>query len=140
MHALPLFPVPGVSFTLYLYCSREADCKLTCFVESLWRNWITAWVLHNHSGGAMKISVDVDVGRLHVAFHQQLVLLSVPASNHQEVLAGDEPEELLKPVDLSCFVDCVDFCHLFEGSLGLLLGRLESHTSTFYSLSLLHCS
>ena len=44
----------------------------------------------------MQVCVHIDVSATQVAFHEHLILLHVPAADHQVVLAGDEPaaEEL----------------------------------------------
>ena len=38
---------------------------------------------------------------VHISLDKLLVLLSVAATNNQEVLASDEPDELLEPEDFT---------------------------------------
>ena len=69
-------------------------------------------VLDDDGGGAMEVRVNVDIVGLHVALDQQLVLLSVLAADHEIVLTRHEPEELLEPENLPCFVDRGNLRHL----------------------------
>ena len=77
----------------------------------------------------MNLSVDVHVLRAHVPLDDHLILLRVLAANHQVVLAGDEPVELLKPHDLAPQL-CARLLHLGQLLNGPPLGRLDSLVRT----------
>ena len=61
----------------------------------------------------------------HVAFHHQFILLGIPATDDQVVLAGHEPVELLKPVGLAQVLGCRRSAHLAQLCLSLLLCSLQ---------------
>ena len=67
--------------------------RLTCFGGVI--------VADDGGGRAMQVCVHVEVILAQVSLHQQLVLLGVPPGQHQVVLAGHKPVELLEPVRLA---------------------------------------
>ena len=83
-------------------CSPEADVGMTpCLVSEI-RTWLVGvGVFHNGAGSSPQVSVHVQVPPAQVALDQELVLLRVSASHHQQVLGGHEPVEALKPEGLS---------------------------------------
>ena len=60
-----------------------------------------------------------------VSLHNQLILLSIPAADHQVVLTGDKPVELLKPMGLAHMLDGLLTAHLAQLLLRLLLCCFE---------------
>lgn len=75
---------------------------------------------------------------LEIALDNQLVLLSIPATDDQVVLAGHKPVELLKPVWLAHMLDGGLGAHLAQLMLSLLLCSLEGLLICINSLLLLH--
>ena len=58
------------------------------------------------SGSAMQVGMQIEIILAQVALHQQLVLLRISASDHQIVLAGQEPIEFFKPSWLPHLLYC----------------------------------
>ena len=60
-----------------------------------WQVW--AWVFDNGAWGTMQVRMDIGIAHGQMPLDQQLILLRIPAADHQVVLRRDEPVEFLKP-------------------------------------------
>ena len=55
----------------------------------------------NGGRGTMQVSMHIEVPLCHVTLDQQLILLGIPPTQHQHILACHKPIEALKPVRLA---------------------------------------
>mmetsp|Transcript_15322 Transcript_15322/g.37604 ORF Transcript_15322/g.37604 Transcript_15322/m.37604 type:complete len:491 (+) Transcript_15322:507-1979(+) len=123
---------------LILPSAAVADGHRRCLHERLGRDGPRRRVLDDDARGAVDFRVHVEVVFPEVPLHELLVLLGVVPGEDQEVLAADEPVELLPPVDFALFFDHFLHVHNLKRLPCLTLGLLNGFCARLgSSLSLL---
>ena len=85
----------------------------------------------------MQLWVHKQIIFVHISLDKLLVLLSVAATNNQEVLASDEPDELLEPEDFTLDWADLSLLKFFEITCGCFLSLFNGKLSRIDSLHLL---
>lgn len=81
------------------------DGHVTGLVQRFGRNLRRGDVLDDDTGGAVQVSVDVNIILLKIPPNQEFVLLPVSARNDEVVLGAYEPEKLFEPVRFARLTD-----------------------------------
>lgn len=113
-----------------------ADFKGSGLFNTHWRHHSFAWILENHYGSSMELTMEEKITLIHILLHKQLILMRVFTSNDQVVFRCDEPTEFFKPKHLSIFIwiPHLFYLMLFKISESSLLSCLDSYDGRINSL------
>ena len=93
-------PIDGIKHLVFPWLC-ETHIKSCSFIERQLWDGITWGVLDDTDWCSMELWVHEQVLWVHVLLHEGLILLSIPASDNQVILACNEPNKLFKPEDLA---------------------------------------
>ena len=125
-HLISVHPV-DLAGDLGLPARTVTHLKCRCLIQTQSGYSVARRVLDDANSCTVQLRMHEEVMLVHVALHESLVLLSIATANHQIVLTGDEPDELLEPENLTLNRANLRLLKLLKVTRCSLFSLLNSH-------------